>query len=136
MANGWKHWPWIIGKLRQWIVPIFCLSVVLPVSPRSWSQNRPYVPLSQQLRPQFSLQRLQPQDEESLRIEKENARRANEQRQLELKRDTERLLQLTNELKQYVDASNENILSLDVIKKAEEIEKLAKSVKEKMKGHY
>jgi hypothetical protein len=37
-------------------------------------------------------------------------------------------------LKQSVDKSDENVLSLDVIKKAEEIEKLARSVKEKMKG--
>jgi len=38
-------------------------------------------------------------------------------------------------LKQYVDKSNENVLSLDVLKKAEAIEKLARSVKEKMKGY-
>ena len=36
--------------------------------------------------------------------------------------------------KDYVDKSNENVLSLDVVKKAEEIEKLAHSVKDKMKG--
>jgi hypothetical protein len=34
-----------------------------------------------------------------------------------------------------VDKSNEHTLSLDVVKKADEIEKLAKSVKEKMKGY-
>ena len=33
-----------------------------------------------------------------------------------------------------MDKSNENVLSLDVIKKADEIEKLARSVKERMKG--
>jgi hypothetical protein len=33
-----------------------------------------------------------------------------------------------------VDKSNENVLSLDVLKKAEEIEKLAHSVKIKMRG--
>jgi hypothetical protein len=33
-----------------------------------------------------------------------------------------------------VDKSNEHTLSLDVVKKADEIEKLAKSVKEKMRG--
>jgi len=33
-----------------------------------------------------------------------------------------------------VDKANENTLSVDVIRKAEEIEKLAHSVKEKMKG--
>jgi hypothetical protein len=32
-----------------------------------------------------------------------------------------------------VDKTNENLLSLDVIHKAEEVEKLAKKVKEKMK---
>jgi hypothetical protein len=33
-----------------------------------------------------------------------------------------------------VDKSNENILSMDVVRKADEIEKLARSVKTKMKG--
>jgi|SRR6185437_1803517 hypothetical protein len=61
-------------------------------------------------------------------------KKANEQRQAELKRDTDKLLKLSQELKAYVDKSNENILSLDVIKKADEIEKLAHSVKTKMRG--
>jgi hypothetical protein len=43
-------------------------------------------------------------------------------------------LKLSVELKSYVDKSDENVLSLDVIKRADEIEKLAKSVKDKMKG--
>ena len=59
---------------------------------------------------------------------------ANKQRHTELKRDTDKLLKLSTELKEYVDKSNENVLSLDVIKKAEEIEKLAHSVKTKMRG--
>jgi hypothetical protein len=69
------------------------------------------------------------------RIQKDMEKRANEQRQAELKRDTERLLKLSTELKDYVDKSNENILSLDVIKKADEIEKLAHSVKTRMRGN-
>jgi nitric oxide reductase activation protein len=64
------------------------------------------------------------------RMEKE----ANKQRQTELKRDTEKLLKLSTELKEYVDKSNENVLSLDVVKKADAIEKLAHSVKIKMRG--
>jgi hypothetical protein len=44
------------------------------------------------------------------------------------------LLKLSQELKDYVDKSNENMLSLSVLKKAEEIEKLARSVKYRMKG--
>jgi hypothetical protein len=61
-------------------------------------------------------------------------KKANQQRQAELKRDTEKLLKLSTELKDYVDKTNENVLSLDVVKKAEEIEKLAHSVRVKMRG--
>lgn len=67
-------------------------------------------------------------------FEKKMQKKANEQRQADLKRDTERLLKLSTELKEYVDKTNSNILSMDVIKKAEEIEKLAHSVRVKMRG--
>jgi predicted Zn-dependent protease len=55
-------------------------------------------------------------------------------RQKQLAADTEKLLALATELKQQVDKSNKNTLSLGVIKKADEIEKLAHSLKERMKG--
>ena len=74
------------------------------------------------------------EDDARIQMEKEMAKKANEQRQADLKRDTEKLFKLATELKEYVDKTNENVLSLDVLKKAEEIEKLAHSVKEKMKG--
>ena len=48
--------------------------------------------------------------------------------------DTAQLDQLANELKVEMDKSTKDTLSLNVIKKAKEIEKLAHSVKEKMKG--
>ena len=67
-------------------------------------------------------------------MRKNMEKKANQQRQAELKRDTEKLVKLSTELKQYVDKTNENILSLDVIKKADEIEKLAHNVKTKMRG--
>lgn len=67
-------------------------------------------------------------------MRKEGEKRLNKERQEALKKDTDRLLEMATELKMYVDKSNENTLSLDVIKKAEAIEKLAHSVKEKMKG--
>jgi len=52
-----------------------------------------------------------------------------------LKKDTDQLLKLATELKQSVDKANQNTLSIDVIKKTEQIEKLAKSVREKMKSY-
>jgi hypothetical protein len=73
-------------------------------------------------------------DEERERLAADMAKRAAKQRVAALKHDTEKLLQLSEELKQSVDKSDENVLALDVIKKAEEIEKLARSVKDKMKG--
>jgi hypothetical protein len=51
-----------------------------------------------------------------------------------MKSDAEKLFKLAEELKNSVGKSNENILSLEVMKKANEIEKLAHSVKEKMRG--
>jgi len=68
------------------------------------------------------------------RIARDMAKKANLERQALLKADTDKLLKLAVELKNYVDKSNENVLSLEVLKKAEEIEKLAHSVKDKMKG--
>ena len=74
------------------------------------------------------------EDQARVRMEKDMAKKANQQRQADLKRDTEKLLKLATELKSYVDKSNENLLSLEVVTKAEEIEKLAHSVREKMRG--
>jgi len=68
-------------------------------------------------------------------MQKKMQKKANEQRQADLKKDTEKLVKLSTELKQYVDQTNENVLSLNVIKKAEEIEKLARSVRTKMRGN-
>jgi hypothetical protein len=67
-------------------------------------------------------------------MQREMNKRLNKERQEALKKDTDKLFQLATELKQSVDKSNENVMSVDVIRKAEEIEKLAKQVKDKMKG--
>jgi hypothetical protein len=73
-------------------------------------------------------------DETQERMARELAKKANLERQAGLKADTDKLLKLAVELKDSVDKSNENVLSLEVVKKAEEIEKLAHSVRDKMKG--
>ena len=55
--------------------------------------------------------------------------------QEEIKRDTEKLFQLSTDLKEYVD-KNQGVLSLDAVKKAEQIEKLAHGLKSKIKQSY
>jgi hypothetical protein len=62
------------------------------------------------------------------------AKLRNEDRQKNLVADTERLLALATDLKTQVDQSTEDKSSADRIKQVGEIEKLAHSVKERMKG--
>lgn len=58
----------------------------------------------------------------------------NDERQKRLIADSDKLLQLATQLHADVAKTDQHILSVDVVKRAEEIEKLAKSVKDRMKG--
>jgi nitric oxide reductase activation protein len=68
------------------------------------------------------------------KLEHDQAKLRNMDRQKQIVADTQKLVALANELQSDVQKSNKDTLSLDVIRKADEIEKLAKSVREKMKG--
>lgn len=69
-------------------------------------------------------------------VQRQQAEAANQQRQVEIKRDTEKMYELTQELKDYLQKAGQGVVSVDAIKKAEQIEKLAKSVKSKMKQSF
>jgi uncharacterized protein YlxW (UPF0749 family) len=73
------------------------------------------------------------QDPAQKEMQERMMREANKKRQQDIREDTDKLFQLATELKAAVDKTNENLLSLDVVRKADEVEKLAKKVKEKMK---
>jgi hypothetical protein len=64
--------------------------------------------------------------------ERERAIKWQQERQEQVRRDTTKLFQLSAELKDSVDKMDANMLSLDMVKKAEAVEKLAKNVKNKM----
>lgn len=57
-----------------------------------------------------------------------------EARQAQLTADIQRLYQLTQQLKDEVAKSNKDTLPLPIVKKAEEVEKLARSLKERMRA--
>jgi membrane protein involved in colicin uptake len=115
---------------------LLLLLFTLPSSVTSFSQNSGQGSAQfPGLGPSPGITRDEHENQERAKIERDMAKRANQERQARLQRDTENLLKLATELKQYVDKSNEHTLSLDVVKKAEEIEKLAHSVKEKMKSN-
>jgi hypothetical protein len=69
-------------------------------------------------------------------IQRQQAIAANWQRQVEIRRDTDKMLQLSSELKDYLQKAQRGIMSVDAIKKAEQIEKLAHGVKAKMKQSF
>lgn len=73
---------------------------------------------------------LQLQDQQ---VKKEKFEAANLERKKQISDDTARLLELAQQLKTEVDKTSKDTLSVNVIRKAESIEKLAKGVKEKMK---
>jgi hypothetical protein len=114
---------------------IFRWAVVLMLTMGAWrvqAQNPRMPPMPQ---PPQAPGQASPEDENKAKMERDMAKKANQERQAAIKRDTDKLLKLATELKDYVDKTNEGVLSLDVVKKADEIEKLAHSVKEKMKSN-
>ncbi|MGO9433810.1 MAG: hypothetical protein ACLPH3_22150 [Terracidiphilus sp.] len=58
---------------------------------------------------------------------------ASVERKKQLSDDSAKLLTLAMALKAEVDKTNKDMLSLSVVRKADEIEKLARNVREKMK---
>lgn len=76
---------------------------------------------------------LSPPDVLSGRIAAQQARSRNNERQKRLESDTDKLVDLVNSLKEQVQGEKE-LSPADIGKRAEEIEKLARSVKDKMRG--
>ena len=119
------------------LVILFCGPAPSAGQQSSPAKDRPVAEVSAaaaqpQIRP------LGPQEEKDpvlQEMEKRRKKELNKARFTELKRDTDKLLELATELKTHVDKADENMLSLDVLKKTEQIEKLAKSVRDKMKGY-
>jgi len=67
------------------------------------------------------------------KAKQQNFDAANAERKKQLFDDSTKLLTLAMALKAEVDKTNKDMLSLNVIRKADELEKLAHNVKEKMK---
>ncbi|MGB0122540.1 MAG: hypothetical protein WA400_15305 [Silvibacterium sp.] len=72
-------------------------------------------------------------DPATRRMAEQMGLRRNTERQKQIVADTARLLQLAQKLNDEVSKTNQNMLSIPVVKEAEEIEKLAKTIKDKMR---
>jgi hypothetical protein len=73
-----------------------------------------------------------PQTPQSLEMQQARARNAERQKQLVA--DAQKLVALANQLQDDVSKSNKDMLSLDVVRKAEEIDKLARTVRDRMRN--
>ena len=73
-----------------------------------------------------------PQNQQQMEMQQARARNA--ERQKQLLADTQKLVALANELQNEVNSSSKDMLSLDVVRKADEIDKLARNVRDKMKN--
>ena len=125
--------PWRAG----WVGCCACLAVIAAISVAAQTtQSNPTINPSHPVllpeanRPLDANQQMEMRDKQA---KDQNYSTANAERRKQIGDDSARLLKLATELKTEVDKTTKDTLSLDVIRKADDIEKLAHSVKEKMK---
>jgi hypothetical protein len=99
-----------------------------PPIPPSWNRDRfpgqnptPNTPNSQ------------PTETAAEKMERLQVARMNDKRMQQAVTDAHKLLQLATELKDQLDKADQGVVAVDTSKKADEIIKLAKSVKDKMR---
>jgi hypothetical protein len=133
-APGGSRWhirimPWVRGFVC--VSALAMLSTAYEVSSQSPQQPSatPDKPLPDANRPPDASKQMAVHDQQA---KDKNVDAASIERK-QITDDSARLLKLASDLKAEVDKTNKDTLSLGVIRKAEEIEKLAHNVKEKMK---
>jgi len=120
--------------LRRWAVAGIVVFAAVPSTYQLDSQQIPTgeksVLLPQANRPPDANAQMAMHDQQG---KKANFEAANVERKRQIADDSAKLLKLASDLKTEVDKTSKDTLSLGVIRKAEEIERLAHAVKEKMK---
>jgi hypothetical protein len=112
------------------IAALACLLVCASITAAAQKQTEPP---SSPVIPGISSNTTPAPDPSMRRMSAQMALRRNAQRQQQIVADTTRLLQLAQKLNDEVSKSSKDELSVSVVKEAEEIEKLAKSIKGKMR---
>jgi hypothetical protein len=126
-----------IGWMRGRVVKVRPLAalMLLIVAPLAMAQRpgpiQPTAPSQAPPRPNGVQPTVDPRTDESAQNQEMRQQR-NALRQRQLVEKTQELQKLTNELRAEIDKTDKDTLSLDVIKKSEQIEKLAKSIHQLM----
>lgn len=111
------------------IILIAPLAAVAQASPAQVNPCKPTIPPAANQSPDAKDQMKTPVQQAN----QQNNPATDAERKKQLADDTAKLLKLATDLKGEVDKTSKDTLSLNVIRKADEIEKLAHNVKEKMK---
>jgi hypothetical protein len=115
------------GSRRRLLFTLLAALGVVCLRPKSLSAQNPFPPP-----PQHHVDEKPPVSPDS---SVPSTKTLLEQNQKNIKKDIERLYQLVTQLKTEVEKTDSTaVLSLALVKKAEEIEKLAKQIKERAKG--
>lgn len=127
-----RLYPFTVRSCR-----VFAMARHVPQSPASKVMKRfaliPVFTLVVSVSAQAPAKPLIQGSEPAARMEAERARSAADQRQQKMLQDADKLLELAQHLKVSVDRTNKNTLSVDVVREAERIEKLARQVKDNMR---
>jgi hypothetical protein len=120
-----------LGRTIAAVVAIVGLSAIAQSGPRGpqRSPDRAYLASEANRLPDANEQMLMQEQQD----QKQDFENANAARHKLLTDESAELVQLAEQLKKEMDATDKDTLSLGVIRKAEQIEKLAKDVKAKMK---
>ncbi len=120
--------PWIKTSRIGIAVGLLSLAVI-PAVGKALLQNGP------RNLPEFLNRLPDSNDEEKMRQQKQNQQdfeAANAARKKQVSEQTTKLLKLATDLKEEVDKTGKDTLSVDTIRKAEAIEKLARNIKAKL----
>ena len=116
---------------RGWIAGLVLLGWAGVSGRTQWSTKSPQVAQPPNLSNPMGKE---PTDAASVEVRHKQEKLREDERQKRLVSDSDKLLALATQLHDEVGKTDKNILSVDVIRRADEIEKLAHSVKERMKG--
>ncbi len=119
---------------------IACIAAMatLALAAQPGQQSAPGMPVRPEMPPIQPMNNRLPDANDQMKMreqqsEKQNVEAANVERKRQIAEDSTKLLKLAADLKAEVDKTSKDTLSLNVIRKADEIERLAHDVKEKMK---
>jgi len=125
---------------RMLVLPLFVLGMCLstPLQPAAVVPGAISLPAVDAPQAPIPLKAQEPsstqEEEPAAQITRKQKRDLLKQNFEKMKRDAEELAALAKALQEDLDKSNENLLSLQVVNKAEKIEKLAKRIKSTARG--